>query len=137
MVVQGAMARLKERWLVLKRELWRPDKHRLPRIIYACYLLTNIMIDCEDSQKSKNMSESRQLLTRAVDEQEFEEVVDPRLAGNFDDVEMFRHSAARRPKMGQVVRILDSPTLNNVDLTNDVQTGMNQMFNVTAYIRQI
>jgi hypothetical protein len=52
MVVHGAMARLKERWQVLKGELWRPDKHRLPRIIYACCLLTNITIDCEDSRKS-------------------------------------------------------------------------------------
>jgi hypothetical protein len=49
MVVQGALANLKERWQVLKGELWRPDKHRLPRIIYACCLLTNIMIDLEDA----------------------------------------------------------------------------------------
>lgn len=58
------------------------------------------------------MSQSRPLLNRAIDEQEFEELVDPRLDGNYDDVEMFRvieaaaacirHSAARRPKMGQV-----------------------------------
>lgn len=53
MVVQGAMARLKERWQVLKGELWRPDKHRLPRIIYACCLLTNIMIDLEDTQRDR------------------------------------------------------------------------------------
>ncbi|XP_066315348.1 protein ALP1-like [Miscanthus floridulus] len=49
MVVQGALANLKDRWRVLKGELWRPDKHRLPRIIYACCLLTNIMIDLEDA----------------------------------------------------------------------------------------
>ena len=49
MVVQGALANLKERWQVLKGELWRPDKHRLPRVIYACCLLTNIMIDLEDA----------------------------------------------------------------------------------------
>ncbi|XP_047088517.1 protein ALP1-like [Lolium rigidum] len=53
MVVHGAMARLKERWQVLKGELWRPDKHRLPRIIYACCLLTNIMIDREDSERNR------------------------------------------------------------------------------------
>lgn len=51
MVVQGALANLKERWQVLKGELWRPDKHRLPRIIYACCLLTNIMIDLEDAER--------------------------------------------------------------------------------------
>ncbi|KAI4972728.1 hypothetical protein ZWY2020_003653 [Hordeum vulgare] len=71
---------------------------------------------------------SRPLLNRPIDEQEFEELVDPRLTGDYDDVEMFRmieaavacirHSAARRPKMGQVVRILDSLTLNDVDLSN-------------------
>ncbi|CAL4953753.1 unnamed protein product [Urochloa decumbens] len=49
MVVQGALANLKERWQVLKGEVWRPDKHRLPRIIYACCLLNNIMIDLEDA----------------------------------------------------------------------------------------
>ncbi|XP_044983571.1 proline-rich receptor-like protein kinase PERK9 [Hordeum vulgare subsp. vulgare] len=71
---------------------------------------------------------SRPLLNRVIDEQEFEELVDPRLIGDYDDVEMFRmieaavacirHSAAGRPKMGQVVRILDSLTLNDVDLSN-------------------
>ncbi|KAG8078431.1 hypothetical protein GUJ93_ZPchr0007g6409 [Zizania palustris] len=51
MVVQGALAKLKERWQVLKGELWRPDKHRLPRIIYVCCLLTNILIDLEDAAR--------------------------------------------------------------------------------------
>ncbi|RLM54162.1 hypothetical protein C2845_PM10G08820 [Panicum miliaceum] len=89
---------------------------------------------------------SRPLLNRAIENQEFDELVDPRLDGNFDDVEMFRaieaaaacirHSAARRPKMGQVVRVLDS--LTDVDLSNGVQPGKSQMFNVanTADIRQ-
>jgi hypothetical protein len=53
MAVQGDMVRLKERWQLLKGEPWRPEKHRLPRIIYACSLLTNITIDYEDSRKSK------------------------------------------------------------------------------------
>uniref|UniRef100_A0A0D9WQ25 non-specific serine/threonine protein kinase n=1 Tax=Leersia perrieri TaxID=77586 RepID=A0A0D9WQ25_9ORYZ len=89
---------------------------------------------------------SRPLLNRAIENQEFDELVDPRLNGNYDDVEMFRvieaaaacirHSAARRPKMGQVIRILDS--LTDVDLSNGVQPGKSQMFNVanTADIRQ-
>jgi hypothetical protein len=57
-------------------------------------------------------TQSRPLLNRAIETQEFDELVDVRLEGNFDDVEMFRvieataacirHSAARRPKMGQV-----------------------------------
>ncbi|GJN28822.1 hypothetical protein PR202_gb16991 [Eleusine coracana subsp. coracana] len=89
---------------------------------------------------------ARPLLNRAIENQEFEGLVDPRLDGNFDDVEMFhvieaaaaciRHSAARRPKMGQVVRVLDS--LTDIDLSNGVQPGKSQMFNVanTADIRQ-
>ncbi|KAL6592644.1 hypothetical protein ACP70R_049319 [Stipagrostis hirtigluma subsp. patula] len=89
---------------------------------------------------------ARPLLNRAIENQDFDELVDPRLDGNFDDVEMFRvieaaaacirHSAARRPKMGQVVRVLDS--LTDVDLSNGVQPGKSQMFNVanTADIRQ-
>ncbi|KAF0931637.1 hypothetical protein E2562_005595 [Oryza meyeriana var. granulata] len=89
---------------------------------------------------------SRPLLNRAIENQEFDDLVDPRLDGNYDDVEMFRvieaaaacirHSAARRPKMGQVVRVLDS--LTDVDLSNGVQPGKSQMFNVanTADIRQ-
>ncbi|KAL6909809.1 hypothetical protein ACP4OV_001468 [Aristida adscensionis] len=89
---------------------------------------------------------ARPLLNRAIEDQEFDDIVDPRLDGNFDDVEMFRvieaaaacirHSAARRPKMGQIVRVLDS--LTDVDLSNGVQPGKSQMFNVanTADIRQ-
>ncbi|XP_071678674.1 proline-rich receptor-like protein kinase PERK8 isoform X3 [Lolium perenne] len=44
----------------------------------------------------------------------------------------------KEPKDGAVVRILDSLTFNNVDLTNDVQPRMSQMFNVsnTVGIRQ-
>ena len=59
------------------------------------------------------LSQARPLLNRAVDEREFEELVDPRLENNYDAVEMFRvieaaaacirHSAVRRPKMGQVL----------------------------------
>ncbi|AQK84038.1 Putative prolin-rich extensin-like receptor protein kinase family protein [Zea mays] len=90
---------------------------------------------------------SRPLLNRAIETQEFDELVDVRLEGNFDDVEMFRvieataacirHSAARRPKMGQIVRVLDD-SLTDVDLSNGVQPGKSQMFNVanTADIRQ-
>ncbi|KAL5200504.1 hypothetical protein ABZP36_021707 [Zizania latifolia] len=89
---------------------------------------------------------SRPLLSSAIENQEFDELVDPRLDGNYDDVEMFRvieaaaacirHSSARRPKMGQVVRVLDS--LTDVDLSNGVPPGKSQMFNVanTADIRQ-
>ncbi|XP_062232822.1 proline-rich receptor-like protein kinase PERK8 [Phragmites australis] len=103
-------------------------------------------VSSSSSTTTATTRQSRLLLNRAVENQEFDELVDPRLDGNFDDVEMFRvieaaaacirHSAARRPKMGQVVRVLDS--LTDVDLSNGVQPGKSQMFNVanTADIRQ-
>ncbi|CAM0149645.1 unnamed protein product [Urochloa decumbens] len=53
-VVQIALATLKGRWRVIQGELWRPDKHRLPRIIFVCCLITNIIIDMEGTP-SKEM----------------------------------------------------------------------------------
>ncbi|OEL31049.1 hypothetical protein BAE44_0007930 [Dichanthelium oligosanthes] len=53
-VVQTALATLKGRWRVIQGELWRPDKHRLPRIIFVCCLITNIIIDME-GPPSKDM----------------------------------------------------------------------------------
>ncbi|KAI4334495.1 hypothetical protein L6164_019178 [Bauhinia variegata] len=48
MVAQRALARLKEMWRIIKGVMWRPDKHRLPRIILVCCLLHNIVIDTKD-----------------------------------------------------------------------------------------
>ncbi|WVZ71950.1 hypothetical protein U9M48_020478 [Paspalum notatum var. saurae] len=88
---------------------------------------------------------ARPLLTQALETGNVGELVDARLDKNYNEVEMFRmieaaaacirHSASRRPKMSQVVRVLDS--LADVDLTNGVQPGKSEMFNVanTAEIR--
>ncbi|RLM93342.1 proline-rich receptor-like protein kinase PERK8 [Panicum miliaceum] len=88
---------------------------------------------------------ARPLLTHALESGNVGELVDTRLGKNYNEVEMFRmieaaaacirHSASRRPKMSQVVRVLDS--LADVDLTNGVQPGKSEMFNVanTAEIR--
>lgn len=88
---------------------------------------------------------ARPLLTQALETGNPGELVDVRLNKNYNEVEMFRmieaaaacirHSASRRPKMSQVVRVLD--TLADVDLTNGVQPGKSEMFNVanTAEIR--
>ncbi|OAY72657.1 Proline-rich receptor-like protein kinase PERK8 [Ananas comosus] len=88
---------------------------------------------------------ARPLLNEALESGKFEELVDPRLQKNYNEVEMFRmieaaaacirHSASRRPKMSQVVRVLDS--LVEVDINNGVQPGKSEMFNVanTADIR--
>ncbi|TVU18440.1 hypothetical protein EJB05_34541 [Eragrostis curvula] len=88
---------------------------------------------------------ARPLLSRALDTGYLEGLIDPRLEKNFNEIEMFRmieaaaacirHSASRRPRMSQVVRVLDS--LADIDLTNGVQPGQSELFNVanTAEIR--
>ncbi|KAK1271255.1 hypothetical protein QJS04_geneDACA023683 [Acorus gramineus] len=48
MVAQRALVKLKDMWRIVQGEMWRPDKHRLPRIILVCCLLHNILIDMED-----------------------------------------------------------------------------------------
>ncbi|WOL15022.1 nuclease HARBI1 [Canna indica] len=50
-VAQRALARLKGMWKIIEGEMWRPDRHRLPRIILVCCLLHNITIDLEDEMR--------------------------------------------------------------------------------------
>lgn len=47
-VAQKALARLKEVWRMIKGDMWRPDKHKLPRFILVCCILHNIIIDMEE-----------------------------------------------------------------------------------------
>lgn len=51
LVVQRALTMLKERWRIIQGVMWRPDKHRLPRIILVCCLLHNIIIDIGDEME--------------------------------------------------------------------------------------
>lgn len=46
-VAQRALARFKDTWRIIQGEMWRPDKHKLPRIILVCCILHNIIIDLE------------------------------------------------------------------------------------------
>ncbi|XVF46477.1 hypothetical protein PTKIN_Ptkin03bG0029700 [Pterospermum kingtungense] len=48
LVAHRALARLKDMWKIIQGVMWRPDKHKLPRIILVCCLLHNIVIDLED-----------------------------------------------------------------------------------------
>lgn len=48
MVAQRALARLKETWRIIHGVMWKPDRHRLPRIVLVCCLLHNILIDMDD-----------------------------------------------------------------------------------------
>lgn len=49
-VAHKALVRLKETWKMIKGDLWRPDKHRLPRIVLVCCILHNIVIDKEKEE---------------------------------------------------------------------------------------
>ncbi|EEF30419.1 protein ALP1-like [Ricinus communis] len=48
LLAQIALTRLKEIWRIIHGVMWLPDKNRLPRIIFVCCLLHNIVIDMED-----------------------------------------------------------------------------------------
>lgn len=43
-----ALGRLKELWRIIKGDMWRPDKHRLPRMVLVCCILHNIVIEMEE-----------------------------------------------------------------------------------------
>ncbi|KAK4762314.1 hypothetical protein SAY86_008082 [Trapa natans] len=80
---------------------------------------------------------ARPLLSHALDKEDFQGLADPGLENNFVKSEMFRmieaaaacvrHSAAKRPRMGQVVRAFDS--LDASDLTNGMRFGESEVFN--------
>ncbi|WZY88755.1 hypothetical protein YC2023_045490 [Brassica napus] len=89
---------------------------------------------------------AKPLLSQAIENEEFGELVDPRLGVNFVAAEMFRmveaaaacvrHSAARRPKMSQVVRALD--TLEEAsDITNGMRPGQSQVYDSRQQSAQI
>ncbi|KAH7682721.1 Non-specific serine/threonine protein kinase protein [Dioscorea alata] len=79
---------------------------------------------------------ARPLLTQALDTGSFQELPDPRLEGKYNENEMLRmieaaaacirHSAAMRPRMGQVVRALDS--LAEFDIRNGIIPGRSELF---------
>ncbi|KAL3751424.1 hypothetical protein ACJRO7_012277 [Eucalyptus globulus] len=80
---------------------------------------------------------ARPLLSHTLDNEEFEGLADPKLERNYVEAEMFRmmeaaaacvrHSAAKRPRMGQIVRAFDS--LAASDLTNGMRLGESEVFN--------
>ncbi|KAJ0947439.1 putative harbinger transposase-derived nuclease domain-containing protein [Helianthus annuus] len=46
-VASRALKKLKEVWTVIEGGMWRPNRHKLPRIILACCILHNIQIEYE------------------------------------------------------------------------------------------
>ncbi|KAJ3680831.1 hypothetical protein LUZ60_015320 [Juncus effusus] len=56
-VASRALSRFKEMWRFFQGEMWRPDKHKLPRMILVCGLIHNIIIDLEgESAKSDEVA---------------------------------------------------------------------------------
>ncbi|XP_051146110.1 proline-rich receptor-like protein kinase PERK9 [Andrographis paniculata] len=97
-------------------------------------------VDTSQPQGEESLVEwARPLLSHAIETQDFHELSDPRLQGSYPDAEMFqlieaaaacvRHSAIKRPKMGQVVRAFDQ--MGTSDLTNGMRLGESEMFNAT------
>ncbi|KAK8674174.1 hypothetical protein V6N13_112470 [Hibiscus sabdariffa] len=80
---------------------------------------------------------ARPLLAESVEHENFEELVDPRLGNSYVKHEMYRmieaaatcvrHSAAKRPRMSQVVRALDSLDESS-DITNGMRPGQSGVF---------
>ncbi|CAA7036331.1 unnamed protein product [Microthlaspi erraticum] len=80
---------------------------------------------------------ARPLLSHAMETEEFTALADPKLGGNYVGAQMFRmieaaaacirHSAAKRPRMSQIVRAFDS--LAEEDLTNGMRLGESEIIN--------
>ncbi|QCE12790.1 serine/threonine-protein kinase PBS1 [Vigna unguiculata] len=89
---------------------------------------------------------ARPLLSEALEKEDFEILVDPRLGKNYDRNEMFRmieaaaacvrHSSVKRPRMSQVVRALDSLD-EFTDLNNGMKPGQSSVFDSAQQSAQI
>ncbi|CAH2066218.1 unnamed protein product, partial [Thlaspi arvense] len=94
--------------------------------------LARLALDCNTHITTR----ARPLVSHAIETGEFESLADPKLGGKFVESEMFRmieaagscvrHSAAKRPRMGQIVRAFES--LAGEDLTNGMRLGESEIF---------
>ncbi|KAG6404219.1 hypothetical protein SASPL_136461 [Salvia splendens] len=95
-------------------------------------------IDLTNTMEDSLVDWARPLLTKALEDGNFEEVVDPGLEGRFDHDELsrmaacaaasIRHSARKRPKMSQIVRALEGDSSLD-DLNDGVKPGQSTTFN--------
>ncbi|KAJ8422732.1 hypothetical protein Cgig2_015540 [Carnegiea gigantea] len=100
-----------------------------------------------DQSRDESLVEwARPLMSEALDSQNFDQLADPRLQGNYNRGEMFRmieaaaacvrHSSSKRPKMSQVVRALD--TISELsDISNGMKPGESGIFNSREQSAQI
>ncbi|KAL9354908.1 hypothetical protein Peur_052878 [Populus x canadensis] len=89
---------------------------------------------------------ARPLLTDAIENEDFEALADSGLEKNYVPSEMFRmieaaaacvrHSAAKRPRMSQVVRALDLLDESS-DLSNGMKPGQSEIFDSRQHSAQI
>ncbi|KAK9683259.1 hypothetical protein RND81_10G127000 [Saponaria officinalis] len=89
---------------------------------------------------------ARPLMTEALEHENFDELADPRMQGNYDRGEMFRlieaaaacvrHSAGKRPKMSQVVRAMDTMS-ELTDLSNGMKPGQSGIYDSREQSAQI
>ncbi|CAL9131709.1 unnamed protein product, partial [Musa textilis] len=90
-------------------------------------------------------SQARPLLIQTLENGDFGDLPDPRLDGNYNKDEMFRmieiaaactrHSSTMRPRMGQVVRALES--LADLDINNGVRPGQSEVFDSSQQSEEI
>lgn len=104
-------------------------------------------VDASQSFGDESLVEwARPLLTQALDTEDFKDLVDPRLGTNFVAGEMFRmieaaaacvrHLAAKRPRMSQMVRALDS-MYELADLNNGMKPGQSGIYDSREHSAQI
>ncbi|XP_072991016.1 proline-rich receptor-like protein kinase PERK15 [Typha latifolia] len=84
---------------------------------------------------------ARPLLTRALVDENYDDLVDPHLENNYNAMEMqrmvasaaacVRHSAKRRPKMSQIVRALEGD-VSLEDLNEGVKPGQSMFFSSSS-----
>ncbi|XP_058091685.1 proline-rich receptor-like protein kinase PERK8 [Magnolia sinica] len=89
---------------------------------------------------------ARPLLSNALENRDYEGLVDPRLGKNYVENEVFRvieaaaacvrHSAAKRPRMAQVVRALDS-IYDSADLNNGIKPGQSVLYDSAQHSEEI
>ncbi|XP_059281598.1 proline-rich receptor-like protein kinase PERK4 [Lycium ferocissimum] len=94
-------------------------------------------VDPSNMMEDSLVDWARPLLTRALEEGIYDELVDARLEGNYDTDELhrmiacgaasIRHSAKRRPKMSQIVRALEGNS-SLEDLNDNAKPGKTPSF---------